>query len=365
MGMLADAVDHVIGVDTHRDSHAAAVVAQSGAVEAERAEAANPSGYKRLLRFARRYAAGRRVWAIESSGSYGAGLASFLLERGEWVVEVDRPARPAQRNGAKSDGLDAVRAAREALSREHLTQPRCRGEREAVRVLLVTRRNAIRARTRAINHLKALVVTSSEQLRHQLRGLRTDELIVRCARLRTLPSHSIEHRATVIALRHTAQRILALEAEASALESELERLLQQQVPALLEETGVGAISAAQLYCSWSHRGRLRNDGAFAMLAGAAPIPASSGQTIRYRLNRGGDRQLNCALHTIALTRLKHDPATRAYAARRQAEGKTPREIKRCLKRYLARRLFRLLEATGPQPPAAPPPPKARTLGICS
>jgi transposase len=128
---------------------------------------------------------------------------------------------------------------------------------------------------------------------------------------------------------------------------------------------VGPISAAQLYCSWSHRGRLRTDAAFAMLGGSAPIPASSGQTVRYRLNRGGDRQLNCALHTIALTRLKHDPATRAYAARRLAEGKTPREIKRCLKRYLARRLFRILEATGPDPAPVHPRARVRTLGICS
>jgi transposase len=366
MGMLAERADHVIGVDTHRDAHAAAAVAVgTGAVCAQTAIAADAFGYKRLLRFARQHAGGRRVWAIESSGSFGAGLTAFLLAQGEWVVEIDRPKRPARRNGAKSDELDAIRAAREALEREHLTQPRARGEREAVRVLLVTRRGAIRARTKAINHLKALVVTAREELRHQLRNTPTDELVYRCSRLRTLPSHSPEHRATVLALRHTARRILALEAEANDLESELERLVEQIVPDLLAEIGVGPISAAQLYCSWSHRGRLRNDGAFAMLGGSAPIPASSGQTIRYRLNRAGDRQLNCALHTIVLTRLQHDPTTRAYAARRTAEGKTPREIKRCLKRYLARRLFRILEATGPHPTTAARTPRTRTIGHCS
>jgi transposase len=364
--MLADQVDHVIGVDTHRDSHAAAIVAApSGALELETAIVANPFGYKRLLRFTRQHAGGRRVWAIESSGSFGAGLAAFLLEHGEWVVEVERPVRAARRNGAKSDALDAVRAAREALSREHLAQPRCRGDREAVRVLLVTRRGAMRARTRAINQLKALVVTAREGLRHQLRGLHTDELVTRCAHLRTAPSHSAEHRATVIALRHTARRALALEAEANDLQSELETILQRVVPCLLAETGVGAISAAQLYCAWSHRTRLRSDSAFAMLAGAAPIPASSGQTIRHRLNRGGDRQLNCALHTIVLCRLKHDPATRAYATRRLADGKTPREIKRCLKRYLARRLYRILETSGPDPAPVHSPAPVRTLGHCS
>jgi transposase len=365
MGMLAERVDHVVGVDTHRDSHSAAIVAaRTGEVLIARTQAADAFGYKRLLRFARLHANGRRVWAIESSGSYGAGLATFLLANGEWVVEIDRPARPARRNGAKSDELDAIRAAHEALAREHLAQPRRRGDREAVRVLLVTRRGAMRARTKAINHLKALIVTAREELRHQLRNLDTDELVNRCTRLRTVPSHTDEHRATVIALRHTARRILTLEAEANDLETELERLVKRAVPDLLAELGVGPISAAQLYCSWSHPARLRDDGAFAMLAGSAPIPASSGQTIRHRLNRGGDRQLNCALHTIVLTRLKHDPATRAYAARRAAEGKTPREIKRCLKRYVARHLFRVLEATGPNPTSERPT-RSRTLGICS
>lgn len=366
MGMLAEHADHVIGVDTHRDAHSAAAVETStGIVAAQTTVAADAFGYKRLLRFARRHARGRRVWAVESSGSFGAGLTMFLLAHGEWVVEVDRPKRAARRNGAKSDELDAIRAAREALEREHLAQPRARGEREAVRVLLITRRGAIRARTKAINHLKALVVTAREELRHQLRNTPTDELVYRCSRLRTLPSHSAEHRATVLALRHTARRILALEAEANDLETEIEQLVKQTVPDLLAEIGVGPISAAQLYCSWSHRGRLRNDGAFAMLGGSAPIPASSGQTIRYRLNRAGDRNLNCALHTIVLTRLKHDPATRAYATRRLAEGKTPREIKRCLKRYVARQLFRLLEANGPHPVAPPRPPRSRTIGHCS
>jgi transposase len=364
MSILAEQVDHVIGVDTHRDSHSAAIVtAVTGAVVGDRSVSADAFGHKRLLRFAKLYAKGRRVWAIESSGSYGSGLTTFLLAHGEWVVEVERPARPARRNGAKSDELDAIRAAREALTRDHLAQPRRRGDREAVRVLLVTRRSAMRARTRAINHLKALIVTSREELRHQLRRHDTDDLVARCARLRTLPSHSPEHRATVIALRHTARRVLILEAEANDLESEIEQLIKANVPWLLDEVGVGPISAAQLFCSWSHPGRLRGDAAFAMLGGAAPIPASSGQTIRYRLNRAGDRQLNCALHTIVLTRLKHDPATRAYAAKRAAEGKTPREIKRCLKRYVARHLFRLLEANGPDSPT-PRAPRSRTLGIC-
>jgi transposase len=261
------------------------------------------------------------------------------------VVEIDRPARPARRNGAKSDELDAARAAREALSRRHLAQPRCRGDREAIRVLLTTRHGAVVARTGAITHLKALLVTAPEGLRNHFRNMATDDQLVRCSRLRTAPSQSPEHRCTVMALRSAARRALGLEVEANDLESEIERLVKDLAPALLAEPGVGSISAAQILCSWSHPGRLRSEAAFAALAGVAPIPASSGQTIRYRLNRSGDRQLNRALHTIVLSRLAHHAETRAYAARRRAEGKTPREIKRCLKRHLARRIYKLLEAS--------------------
>ena len=347
MGMLAEQVDHVIGVDTHRDSHTAAVLDTTGAVLAQLTVPADAFGYKRVLRFGRDQGPGRRAWAIEGTGSFGSGLTTYLLEQGEWVVEIDRPARPARRNGAKSDELDAARAAREALSREHLAQPRRRGEREAIRVLLTTRHGAVVARTKAICHLKALLVSAPEGLRMHFRKMTTDDQVIRCARLRTSPHQSAEHRCTIVALRSTARRTLALEAEADDLETEIERLVKAVAPRLLEEPGVGGISAAQILCSWSHRGRLRSEAAFAALGGVAPIPASSGQTVRFRLNRGGDRQLNRALHTIVLSRLVHHPETRAYASRRAAEGRTPREVKRCLKRHLARRLFKLLEACLP------------------
>jgi transposase len=323
---------------------------------------------RRLLRFACERAPGRRVWAIEGTGSFGAGLTTFLLEQGEWVVEVDRPARPGRRNGAKSDELDAARAAHEALSRPHLAQPRRRGAREAIRVLLATREGAVVARTKAIGQLKALIVNAPEQLRQHFRSLTTDEQLARCARLRTGPSQSVEHRSTIIALRSAARRALALEAEAADLESQLELLVRELAPALLAQPGVGVISAAQLFSAWSHRGRFRSEAAFASLAGAAPIPASSGQVVRHRLNRGGDRQLNRALHTIVLSRLAHHQETRAYALRRTAEGRTPREIKRCLKRHLARRLFRLLEGSAEvdaPPCAVPRRVRPRTIGPCS
>ena len=343
MGMLADQVDAVIGVDTHKLTHTAAVVVPTGGVIAHLTIPTDAFGAKRILAFARQHEPGRRVWAIEGTGSYGSGLTTFLLEQGEWVVEIDRPARPARRNGAKSDELDAVRAAREALSREHLAQPRKRGDREAIRVLVCTREGAVLSRTRAITHLHALVVNASEGIRNQLRKLTTDELLERCARLRTGPSQSTEHRSTIVALRSTARRALACEAEAGDLESALELIVARVAPELLAEPGVGVMSAARLLNAWSHQGRIRSEAAFANFAGVAPIPASSGQTVRHRLNRSGDRQLNRALHTIVLSRLQHHQETRAYADRRRAEGRTDREIKRCLKRFVARQLFHLLE----------------------
>jgi transposase len=344
MSMLAGQVDYVIGVDTHRDTNTAAVLTEAGAVVAQQKCATDAMGYRRVVGFADEHAPGRRVWAIEGTGSYGAGLTTHLLERGEWVVEIDRPARPARRNGAKTDDLDAVRAAREALTRDHLAGPRARGDREAMRVMLAARQGAVVARTKAIGQLKALIVNAPEALREQLRRGTTDQQLDKCSRLRTLPTHSIEHRATVRAIRAVARRALFLEAEAAEHETELEQLVTATCPELLDKPGVGAITAAQVIVSWSHPGRIRNEAAFAALGGAAPIPASSGQTVRHRLNRGGDRQLNRALHTIALSRLQHHPETRTYAARRTAEGKTRRDIKRCLKRAIAREIYRLLEA---------------------
>jgi hypothetical protein len=199
--MLADQVDAVIGVDTHKLSHTAAVVTPTGGLVADLTVPTDAFGARRVLAFARQHAPEGRVWAIEGSGSYGSGLITYLLEQGEWVVEIDRPARPARRNDAKSDELDAARA---ALSREHLAQPRRRGDREAIRVVVCTREGAILSRTRAITHLHALMVNAPEGIRNQLRKLRTDELLERCARLRTGPSQSVEHRTTITALRSSS-----------------------------------------------------------------------------------------------------------------------------------------------------------------
>jgi transposase len=343
MAMLAEHVDGVIGVDTHRDTLTAAAVTGLGGVLAQTTTSADAAGYQQLLDFARAHLPGRRLWAVEGTGSFGAGLAGFLQQRGERVVEVGRPKRPANRSGAKSDALDAVRAAREALGQDHLATPRRRGEREALRVLLTTRRSATLARVAAVGQLKALIVGAPEELRAELRGRSTAKQIQHCASLRPRPARSLEHQATVRALRATAQRIQALQTEADQLQAELTVLVNAIAPWLLEVPGVGPISAAQVLVSWSHAGRFRSEAAFAALAGTNPIPASSGQVVRHRLNRGGDRQLNRALHTILLVRLRTDPDTRAYMARRTAQGKSRRDAKRCLRRVIARQLFRLLE----------------------
>lgn len=338
-------IEFVVGVDTHKASYTAAVVSRAGAELETLTVASDAFGHRKLLAFATRRASGRRLWAIEGTGSFGRGLTTYLLEAGEAVAEIDRPARPARRNGAKTDTLDATRAAREALARDHVAQPRRRGAREALRVLVRTRGTAVRAKSVAICHLKSLIVTAPAALRDQLRRLSDVRLAPTCARLRTTPTQSVEHRATVAAIRATARRILALEAEAEDHASAIELLVAQVAPALLTEPGVGPLTAAELLIAWSHAGRLRSEAAFAQLAGVAPIPASSGQITRHRLNRCGDRHVNCALHQIVLARITHHAETRQYAERRTAEGRSPKEIKRCLKRFLARRLFRLLEAS--------------------
>jgi transposase len=346
--MLAELVEVVIGVDTHKDTHTAAVVdARTGAVLARATMPADPDGYIELVALAEEHS-GLRAWAMEGTGGYGAGLARHLAELGELVVELDRPKRPARRAGAKSDPIDAERAARDALARTRLAQPKTGPERAALQMRLTARRAAIEAATTAQRQLLAMVITAPEAVRARFRGQTTRAMIATAARLRAATNNrDVELTAALAVLRDLARRIRFLEAEAAGHEADIRRIVRSWRPDLLQLTGVGPIVAATVLTAWSHAGRCRDDAAFAMLAGVAPIPASSGKTVRYRLNRAGDRQLNRALHTVTLCRLQRDPRTRAYADRRRAQGKTDREIKRCLKRYIARELYRRLE-TAPQ-----------------
>ncbi len=340
--MLTQHLDAVIGVDTHKHTHTAAAVASTGAVLEHITVPADRSGYRQVLAFGRRH--GAALWAVEGTGSFGAGLTTLLLASSERVVEVDRPRRATRRAGVKSDDVDAVRAARQALAGIGVSEPRRRGEREAIRVLLTTRAQAIEFRTRAIAALHALVVSAPDSLRERLRSLPLGQLLRVCAGLRGSSRQSTEEFATVMALRATARRALACEREATELETQIDALVRRVAPALLDEVGIGPVVAAQLIVSWSHPGRVRSEAAFATLAGVAPIEASSGTVVRHRLNRFGDRQLNRALHTIVMVRMRQDPETKAYVQRRVEQGRSTREIKRCLKRYVARQLFRQLEA---------------------
>src|SRR5438093_1078151 len=341
--MVADEVDYVIGVDTHRDEHVlAAVAAPAGAVVAGEAVGADARGYRATLRFATRYADGRRAWAIEGSGSYGAGLARYLAERGETVLELSRAPKGERRLRGKDDALDAVRTARAALASRTLTLPRAGQRREALRLLLLARRSAVDVRREALVQLRSVIVTCPDRLREDLRGLPARRLILRCSRLRRSSSCTADELASRLVLRSLARRVEAATAEAAELEAEILAHIRALVPRLLDEAGVGPIVAAQLIVTWSHHGRVRSEAAFARLAGVAPLPASSGQTIRHRLSRGGDRQLNRALHTVILHRRLHDPTTKDYIARRVAEGKSARDATRILKPYLARHLYRVM-----------------------
>lgn len=349
MVMLAEKYDFVIGGDPDRDTIDLAILnASTGGVCGHLAARADGPGYLRLLSWARKHAPGRRVWALEGTGSFAAGLVTVLAEVGEDVVEITGRKRS---RGAKNDRIDAVQAARTALAQEHQAAPRERGLREAIRQVLVTRQALLVSRTKAINELKSLIVVAPEHLRTQLRGLALTKQLDGIDKLHSPADATVEHRITILTLRSVAARIRFLVAQTAELDPELLVLVKahQAGPTLLAEPGVGPVVAAQLLVSWSHRGRVRSEAAFAALAGAAPLEASSGQRTRHRLNRGGDRDLNRALHTIAITRLRCHHESRAYEAKRTAQGKTHRDVRRSLKRALARRLYRRIQAATRQP----------------
>ena len=331
--MLAELVDHVIGVDPDRDwITVAALDSRTSGVIANDRFPATSDGYRDAVLWADAHSdAAERAWVIEGASSYGRGLAMVLQRNDEFVVEFDHPTRKATKDGAKSD---AIRAAREAMGRDQLNQPRAHDE----------IREAIRVRTAAINELKAFVVTADEQLRSELRGLRRPKLVVRCARFRDSTNRPIDQRCTRNAMRALARRIQHLTNETAEHDRVLKELIDQAAPQLIAERGIGYVTAAAFYLAWSHPGRCRSEAAFARLGGTAPIETTSGQNqTRHRLCRGGDRHLNRALYLVAVTRQRSCPETRDYMQRRTTDGKTKREATRCLKRFIARRVWRLLE----------------------
>lgn len=331
------------GVDTHGDVHVATVLdSATGRQLGVESFPTTTKGYAALLGWLRGFGEVDRV-GVESTGSYGAGLMRFLVAEGVEVVEVDRPDRKARRFEGKSDPTDAAAAARAVLSGRASSIPKSRdGLVEAIRSLEVVHHGAVKDRTRAINQFKALLVSAPESVRDVLRGRTFTEQLTRARRWPDGHGDDVE-RETRWALKELARRIGFLDEQTARLEARIGQLAAQASPALMGLRGVGPhVAAGLLAAAGDNPNRMRSEAAFAKLCGACPIPASSGKTSRHRLNRGGDRRANNALFTIVLVRMRHDPATRAYVARRTAEGKSRKEIMRCLKRFVAREVFAAL-----------------------
>ena len=335
------------GVDTHKDIHVAAVVDDVGRILTTAEFPATAAGYRRLVSWMRNLGQLQRV-GVEGTGAYGAGLARHLAAEDIEVVEINRPNRQARRRRGKSDTADAEAAARAALNGEAAGAPKSQaGIVESIRALRVAFTSMRDTRTRISNQIRDLVVTAPEQLRRILGPLDTDDRVERCAGFR--PGELVDPlEATKAALRALARQHQGLTIELDALRAQLDILTATANPALRAATGVGVdVASILLIAAGDNPERLSGDAAFAALCGASPVEASSGKTVRHRLNQGGNRQANHALWRIAMVRMTCDPRTRAYAERRRAEGKTIREIVRCLKRYIAREVFVLL--TNPKP----------------
>jgi transposase len=334
------------GVDTHGQTHHAAVIDSIGRHLADREFPATMSGYRALLDWIRSHGA-LVVVGVEGTGTYGAELARVLTAAGITVLEVDRPDRKTRRMQGKSDPIDAYAAATAVLSGRATGIPKSRdGVVEAVRVLRIARRSAIKARTQAVNQIRGLLVSAPATLREQVAGMDRTVLIRTLTRLRPDADLSDPLTATRSVLRRLARRYQSLDDEIAELDAQIAPLVERAAPALVTLFGVGTETAGQLLVSaGDNPERMRSEGAFAHLAGVAPIPASSGRTHRHRLNRGGDRAANNALHTIVLTRMRFDERTRAYVQRRTTEGLSKKDIMRCLKRFVAREVYRALTST--------------------
>jgi transposase len=334
------------GVDTHGRTHHAAVIDQHGRLLADAEFCARADGYRMLLSWLRRHGKVQAV-GVEGTGTYGAGLARFLLDADVRVVEVDRPDRKLRRQRGKSDPLDAEAAARAVLAGTATALPKRRdGIVEAIRALRAVRASAVKARTAAINQLKALLITAPADLRESLEDGSTVRQVAACARLRPdLAQLADPAQATKAALRAVAARILGLEEEIALADQRLAKLVARAAPRTIRLLAIGVDHAGQLLVTaGDNPERLRGEASFAHLCGAAPIPASSGKTRRHRLHRGGDRDANRALHLAVIVRMRYCPRTRAYVQRRTREGLSKPEIMRCVKRYLAREVYHTLVA---------------------
>jgi transposase len=346
----------IIGVDTHKHVHVAVAIDDLGAMLDSRSFPADSGGYSQLLDWAAGLG-GKLTFAIEGTGSYGAGLTSAVRRRDVGVIEVMRTDRRDRRLRGKSDTLDAENAARAVLAGQATAIPKSAdGAVEMIRQVKVAKDVAVKARTAAMISLKQVLVNAPPELREELQPLSKMALINRCAGLRPGPVTSIL-ASSKYTLRAIARRWQQLNLEISAHEKVLAELTTQAAADLAAAFAVGPDTAAEmLIVAGDNPDRIRSEAAFAKLCGVAPIPASSGMTTRHRLNRGGHRQANAALYRVVIVRMQHHEPTRAYVARRTAEGKTKAEIIRCLKRLLARELWATMRplraARQPLPAAA-------------
>ncbi|WP_422933301.1 IS110 family transposase [Sinomonas sp. P47F7] len=343
MTIVAEQYRHVIGVDTHARTHTFAILdCSTGRTAGSATFPTTPAGLARAAAWIQRRTTGKALAAIEGTGSYGANLARHLQSEGIAVCDVQPPKRPSRAGKGKSDEIDAVAAARTALASDmgELAAPRADGIRSALRVLLVARRAIDTRRTADRNALTALL--RSFDLGLDARKPLTDAQVRAVAAWRARPTDDAPTQTIRDEARRLAASVLELTRQIQANYSALAKHVSDLAPGLTDAHGVGPVTAASVLVSYSHKGRIRSEAAFATMAGAAPLQASSGNTVRHRLNRSGDRQLNYALEVIARVRMSNHTATRAYVERRVAEGRTRREIRRCLKRYIARQLFRSL-----------------------
>ena len=335
------------GVDTHADFHVAAAIDSNGGLLGIESFPADSAGYEALLVWLIGFGVVTLV-GVEGTGSWGVGLARFLHDQDIDTVEVDRPNRQARRKVGKSDPTDAVAAARAALSGAAAVTPKTRnGPVEQMRVLLVARRSARRQRIQTLNQLRHLVFTAPEPIRVRFKDRYKRGLVTEAAKMRPRPGSDPVTYTTNLVIRNLARRIQGLNAEMASIDHMLTELVAETASSLLELYGVGTDSPASLLVTaGDNPDRLGSERSWAHLCGVAPLPAGSGKTSgRYRLNRGGDRNANSALYRIVLTRMSSDEETRRYVARRRAEGLTSLEVMRCLKRYVARQVFKQLSRT--------------------
>lgn len=330
------------GVDTHRDIHVAAVIDSVGRILGTESFMTTPAGYRLLLAWLRRHGVILRV-GVEGTGAYGAGLSRFLAREGVEVVEVNRSDRQRRRRRGKSDTVDAEAAARAALNGEATAIPKSGdGRVEGLRALRLTRQSAIKARTQAFLQMRDLILTAPEQLRTRLEPMTAKERVETCSRFRPSDPNDSE-QTTKLALRLLAVRHQALSEQIAELDTVIAGLCAKINPALLGAHGVGPdVAATLLVAAGDNPERMHHERAFAAMCGTSPIEASSGQVTRHRLNRGGNRQANKALWTVAMVRMTTDQRTRDYITKKTSEGKTKKEAIRCLKRHIAREMHQLL-----------------------